>query len=52
MNFTRGLFFGFGTVLGGTVLIALLVWILGQFVSFPGIGENISQLIDALQKVK
>lgn len=28
MNFVRGLFFGFGSVLGGTVIIALLIWIL------------------------
>lgn len=28
MNFIRGLAFGFGSVLGGTVVIALLIWIL------------------------
>ena len=50
MNFTRGIFFGFGTVLGGTVLIALLIWILGQFVDwFPIIGDFIKQIIDAMQ---
>lgn len=28
MNFIRGLFLGAGTLIGGTVIIALLVWIL------------------------
>ena len=26
MNFVRGIFFGLGSVLGGTIVIALLVW--------------------------
>lgn len=52
MNFTRGLFFGFGTVLGGTVLITLVIWLLGQFVGFPYIGEYIRHIIEAMQHVK
>lgn len=51
MNFIRGIFFGFGTVLGGTVLVALIVWVLGQFVDwFPIIGDFIKQIIDAMQR--
>lgn len=52
MNFTRGLFFGFGSVLGATVLVALLVWLLGQFAGlFPEfIGHYVQQIIDAMQK--
>lgn len=51
MNFFRGLFFGFGTVLGGTVLVALIIWILSQFVDwFPAIGNVIQQIINAMQK--
>lgn len=52
MNFTRGIFLGFGTILGGTVLVALLVWLLGQFVGFPYIGDYIRQIIEAMQGVK
>ena len=52
MNFTRGVFFGFGTILGGTVVVALLVWLLGQFVGFPVIGEYIKHLVEAIQHVK
>lgn len=29
-NFVRGIFFGLGSVLGGTILVALLAWLLGQ----------------------
>ncbi len=51
MNFFRGLSFGFGTILGGTVLVALIVWVLSQFVDwFPAIGSFIQQIIDAMQK--
>ncbi|HUC96790.1 MAG TPA: DUF5665 domain-containing protein [Candidatus Saccharimonadales bacterium] len=52
MNFTRGIFFGFGTLLGGTILVALAVWILGQFVGFPYVGNYLKNIIDALQHVK
>ncbi|MFZ2125620.1 MAG: DUF5665 domain-containing protein [Candidatus Saccharimonadales bacterium] len=54
MNFTRGLFFGFGTVLGGTVLVTLIIWILGQFVGYlpDFIGHYINQIIEAMQHSK
>jgi len=52
MNFTRGIFFGFGTILGGTVVVALMVWFLGQFVGFPYVGEYIRHIIDAMKHVK
>ena len=52
INFTRGIFFGFGTILGGTLLVALMVWILGQFVGFPYVGEFIRHIIEAMQSTK
>ncbi len=52
MNFTRGIFFGFGTILGGTVLVAFIVWLLGQFVGFPYIGDYLKSIIDAMQYSK
>ena len=52
MNFTRGLFFGLGTVLGATVMVALSVWFLSQFVGFPVIGEYIKHLVNAIQRAK
>ncbi len=39
MNFFRGIFFGLGSVLGASVVAALVVWILSFFVQIPGIGN-------------
>lgn len=50
MNFVRGLFFGLGSVLGGTVVVALIVWILSFFVDFPGIGHGIENLLHLLNR--
>jgi hypothetical protein len=51
MNFVRGIFFGFGTVLGGTVIVAIIVWVLSQLAGwFPPIGDFIHQFINALKR--
>ncbi len=51
MNFWRGIFFGFGTVLGGTVVVALLIWALSQLVGWlPVSGEYIQGVIDAIRQ--
>lgn len=46
VNFFRGLFFGLGTFLGGTLVVAVLVGVLGRFVDWP----FVEKLIDALQR--
>ena len=49
MNFTRGLFFGFGSVIGATALVIVSIMILNLFVNIPGgIGEFIQNIIDAM----
>ena len=35
LNFVRGIFFGLGSVLGGTIVVAIVVWILS------GLAQNI-----------
>lgn len=50
MNFIRGIFFGLGSVLGGTILVALIIWIISLFVNWPGIGDFFQQLLDTLEK--
>lgn len=52
MNFFRGLFFGLGSVLGGTVIVALIVWILSFFVNIPGIGDQIQNVEHSIQSQK
>ncbi len=51
MNFVRGLFFGFGSVLGATLLVALLVWMLGLFGGvFPALADFINNLTETMQQ--
>lgn len=50
MNFIRGIFFGFGTVLGGTIVIAILVWLLTLLVDLPGgIGDFVQFIVDTVR---
>lgn len=49
LSFTRGLVTGFGGVLGGTILIALLLWLLSLLGEIPFIGkvfENVRSAVD------
>ncbi len=46
LNFFRGVFFGLGTFLGGTVVIAAIIWILSNFVDWP----LIERLVETLQR--
>ena len=47
MNFVRGMFFGVGSVIGATILVAFAVSILGNFTDIPGgIGDFIKSIID------
>ncbi len=39
LSFMRGLFFGLGSILGGTLLIGLVVWFLTFFEEVPFLGE-------------
>ena len=51
MNFIRGIFFGLGSALGATVVIALLVWLLNLFTDVPGgIGDFIQRIVDAVNQ--
>lgn len=51
MNFFRGIFFGFGSVIGGTLVIALLIWVLTWLADIPGgIGDFIQYIVDTVQQ--
>jgi hypothetical protein len=52
MNFVRGIFFGLGSVLGGTIVIALLAWVLSLFVQIPGVGGSIQDVQQTIQSEK
>lgn len=50
MNFFRGVFFGVGTVIGGTLVVALVAWILSLFTDIPGgFGDFIQYIVDVVR---
>ena len=50
INFIRGIFFGLGVTLGGTILVALLLWVLGLFTEIPLVGEFAETLQDTIEE--
>ncbi len=46
MNFVRGIFFGFGSVVGGTLVVTIFVLLLNLFVDLPG---GIGNFIESIQ---
>ena len=50
MNFIRGIFFGVGSAIGGTIVLALVVWILSFFVNFPVIGQFFKEFEQSIQQ--
>lgn len=52
-NFFRGIFFGLGSVLGGTIVVAMLVWLLnltGHLV--PGVADFVNSVVDVMEKAR
>lgn len=50
MNFVRGIFFGVGSVLGGTIVVALVVWLLSWLTDIPGgFGDFIQYIVNVVQ---
>jgi len=52
MNFVRGISFGIGSVIGATVVIALILWVLHQLVGLPGVGHFFQDIINTVQSYK
>ncbi|HBO64393.1 TPA: hypothetical protein DD425_00330 [Candidatus Saccharibacteria bacterium] len=53
MNFVRGIFFGVGSVIGGTLVIALVVWLLSWLTDIPGgFGDFIQYIVDTVQNTQ
>lgn len=49
VNFLRGMAFGLGTLVGGTIVVAIAVWILSQTIDlFPWAQDFTQRLIDSL----
>jgi len=48
-NFLGGLAWGFGTVLGATLIVALVIFILSKLGTVPIIGDFVSDILQSLQ---
>lgn len=51
-QFTRGLAFGLGSVLGASILVSIVIWWLSQFEFIPILGDYARQLIDLIETPK
>lgn len=50
MNFVRGIFFGVGSIIGGTLVVALVLWLLSLLVDLPGgIGEFVEYVVETVK---
>lgn len=50
LNFIRGVLFGAGSALGGTIVIAFVVWILSLFVNVPLIGDTFKNAQQSIER--
>lgn len=50
VNFFRGISFGFGSVLGATVLVAILLWLLSFFNEMPFIGDVVKSTQQSIEQ--
>ena len=51
INFLRGIAFGLGTFLGGTIIVAILIYVLTHTGDvFPGIRDYLNNIINSLQR--
>lgn len=51
-NFIRGIFFSVGTILGATIVIALLLWVVSLFSNVPFIGDIARNIQDTITESK
>ena len=50
-NFLRGIFFGLGTFIGGTIVVGIVIWILTRSVDiFPWAYDFVERMLDALSR--
>lgn len=52
MNLVRGIVFGFGSVIGGTLMIALLLWLLSFVGDVPFIGHFVQAVQHSIESTK
>ena len=51
-NFMRGITFSVGSIIGATVVITLILWVLSAFDTAPFIGHIVKSIQDAINSSK
>lgn len=49
MSFSKGLLAGFGGVIGATLVVALVIWLLSIFGNLPVVGDFFNSTKDTIQ---
>lgn len=52
LNFIKGIFLGLGSVIGGTIMVALLIWVLSFFNQLPFIGDFVNTVTNSIQSAR
>jgi hypothetical protein len=52
MNLVRGIWFGFGSVLGGTLLITILLWVLSLFHQIPFLNDIVETIQRSIEQAR
>ncbi|HYG83719.1 MAG TPA: DUF5665 domain-containing protein [Verrucomicrobiae bacterium] len=52
VNFFRGISFGLGSVIGGTLILAALFWLLSQLVGLPVLGDLFRGFLEATSRAR
>lgn len=50
LSFIRGIFTGLGTVIGATIVVSLLIYVLNWFGAVPVIGDYFSGTSDSIER--
>ena len=51
MSFISGIFKGLGVLVGMTIVVSLLIWILTQLVNFPLIGQHFENILKLVEQM-
>ncbi len=52
MNFIRGIFFGLGSLVGGTLVVAALLWLLSVFHYVPFLTDVVDSVQRSIQETQ
>lgn len=52
VNFFRGIFFGAGSAIGGTLVLGAILWALSLFVNFPVVGDFFKDAQNSIEQTQ